>query len=126
MKIRTDFVTNSSSASFVLARKGELTDKQKEAIIAFVERRFLGERILSAGATEEEVQNAFDELGIDDNDYDAKGIRKALETGRDVYHGYVNFEESDYAIAGLHNDIWNVIERAGKDTFEGIATDLSY
>ena len=45
MKLRCDFVTNSSSSSFVLARKGGLSDRQKQAIINFVETYFLGEEV---------------------------------------------------------------------------------
>lgn len=44
MKVRTDFVTNSSSSSFILARKAELSEKQKEAIVEFVVERMLGEK----------------------------------------------------------------------------------
>ena len=42
MKIRTDFVSNSSSSSFVLARKGGLNEKQKEAVIRYVEEHMMG------------------------------------------------------------------------------------
>ena len=45
MKIRTDFVANSSSSSFILARKGALTEQQKAAIIAYVEENLLGQRV---------------------------------------------------------------------------------
>ena len=126
MKIRTDFVTNSSSASFVLARKGELTEKQKAAIVSFVENRMLGERLLSADASEEEVQKVFKDMLIDDEDSTGEAIRKVLKSGRDVYYGSISFDESDNDIADLYLGIWDAIERAGNDNFEGVETDLCY
>ena len=60
MKIRCDFVTNSSSSSFILARKGGLSDRQKEAIIRVVERNYLGSLLLEAGDSEQEIEDVFD------------------------------------------------------------------
>ena len=44
MKIRTDFLIDSSSFSFILSRKGTLTPAQKEAIVKFIEETFVSQK----------------------------------------------------------------------------------
>ena len=121
MKVRTDFITNSSSSSFIVARKNELSDKQKAAIIKFVEENFFGEKILSPESTEEEITKVIENESLK---YDEKSIRKALKQGQSIYMGYVAYDDGEYRMSDLFQDFWKAFSKADNKNFTQINTEL--
>ena len=100
----TDFVTNSSSSSFILVGKDGWSEGQKQAIIDYVENNLFGDLLLTPNSTEEE------------------------KNGKIIYSGCVDFENCDYQYAELFTGLWANLECCSDDNFETIddSNDLSY
>ena len=124
MKVRTDFVTNSSSSSFILARKEEISEKLKNTIIDYVVEEMLGKRLLTPDSSEEEIQQAFEDEYIEKEEQEM--IRKALKEGKTVYSGWVVFEESEYNYGAMFENLWMKLEDASSDDFVRIDGNLDY
>lgn len=124
MKFRTSFVTNSSSSNFVIARKGQLNDKQKAALVDFIEQKMLGSVILSPQSTEEEIQQAIEEnyeLAVNE-----QKVREALKDGKSICEDWISFEEAEYGYSEIFQDIWDILEKNSDGNFEQIETSLRY
>lgn len=124
MKIRTDFVTNSSSSSFVLAQKNGLSEAQKNAILSYVEDQMLGKPLLTPDSTEDEIQRAFEENYIEEEYRD--DIRQALAAGKTIRYGSVDFECCEYSYGALFTRLWEVMEEADPDIFSSVKDNLDY
>lgn len=116
MKYRSDFVTNSSSSSFMVAKKGELNEKQKEKIVEYIEGKFLGRKVDSL--------NDIGDYYRKDGEIAKEGM-EAMNNGFEVYAGCIDFEIPDDQ-SEIYSEIWKILEKYSDGNFKSIDTDLSY
>ena len=119
MKIRTDFVTNSSSTSFIIARKP--TEKQREVMLKFVQDELLGENtiLLTANSPKEEVAELLEQNGHPEK---FEKVCQLLKDGYQVSIGWVSLAPS-METAPFFN-IWQRLEEADGENFVPVECTL--
>jgi hypothetical protein len=113
VKVCLDFITNSSSASFLIGRKndGKLSAKAKEQLITLLLEQFS----IAPGNRVETVESDEDE----DED-----VQSAVEEGYEVVRGYVLYEEADNQLGDLAEKVLHVLEN--EPNYKVISNDVSY
>ena len=95
-------------------RQRELTQKQKDAILEFVQKKMLGDSLDRMSKEDREA-----ELAYSNEKEEAMAL---LDTGWDVRVGHISFDIGE----DIHQQLWRAICSADPENMRRIDTDLLY